>query len=197
MVPLKLWADLLERTCDVVRPSIAKLAGASLDRPTPCAEWSLRQLLNHTTAAIEMFAAAAQGGVPAPASPDREVDASPIERFDAAVNLNLAVWRSHAKPAATLTLPFGEFPAEYVAAVNQLDALVHGWDIGVSIGLAVTLPDELSEVAMHMALLRVPNGRGGVFGPEVTTTSTAPGARLLAFSGRDAARWPADEGELR
>lgn len=181
------WPDLLTETYDGLRPSIAKLDETLLDRPTPCAEWTLRQLVAHTVAAIEMFAVSAERGKPTAASPDGE---AALERFDAAVARNLAAWRSLADPAATLTLPFGEFPAQTVAAINQLDSLLHGWDIGVALGLPITLPEELSEVAMRMALVRVPHGRGRVFGAEVATAGTTSSEILLAFSGRDPAAWP-------
>lgn len=95
-----------------------------------------------------------------------------------------------ADPAATLALPFGGFPAEVVAGINQLDSLVHGWDLGVSLGLPLTLPDDLADTAMRMARVRVPMGRGHVFGAEVSTAGTSPGEKLLAFSGRDPAAWP-------
>ncbi|MGH8888636.1 MAG: TIGR03086 family metal-binding protein [Acidothermaceae bacterium] len=186
--PMDTWPDLLAETYDVLRPSIAMIDDTLLDRPTPCAEWTLRQLVAHTVNAIEMFAVAAERGEPVAASTEGEGAA--LERFDAAVRRNLAAWRSLADPTATLTLHFGEFPAQNVAAINQLDSLLHGWDIGVALGLPITLPEALSEVAMRMALVRVPLGRGRVFGTEVATAGVTSSETLLGFSGRDPAAWP-------
>ncbi|MGH3492943.1 MAG: TIGR03086 family metal-binding protein [Sciscionella sp.] len=182
------WPDLLARTYDVVRIPMAQLDDTLLDRPTPCAVWTLRQLVGHTIGAIDMFTTAAGGSPPVPVATSD--DGSLVERFDAAVARNVAAWRALADPAATLTLPFAELPADLVAGMNQLDSLVHGWDIGSSLGLRVDWPDELSDVAMRTAQIRVPPGRGRVFGAEVSTASTSPGERLLAFTGRDPAAWP-------
>ncbi|MGH8962951.1 MAG: TIGR03086 family metal-binding protein [Jatrophihabitantaceae bacterium] len=179
------WPDLLARTYDVVRVPMAQLDDTMLDGPTPCADWTVRDLVEHTIGAIDMFAAAAGAPAVEPAA-----EATAVERFDAAVARNLMAWRALEDPAAMLTLPFGDFPAGVVAGINQLDSLVHGWDIGVSLGLSLTLPEDLSDAAMRMAQVRVPIGRGHVFGAEVSTSGTRSGEKLLAFSGRDPAAWP-------
>lgn len=183
------WPDLLARTYDAVRGPMAQLDDNLLDRPTPCALWTVRELVEHTIGAIDMFAAAA-GGPPTASDVGGPVEATVVDRFDVAVARNLAAWRSLADPGATLTLPFGELPADLVAGMNQLDSLVHAWDIGSALGLPVTWPDELSDAAMRTAQVRCPLGRGRVFGAEVSTASPSPGDRLLAFSGRDPAAWP-------
>lgn len=181
------WPDLLARTYDVVRTPLAQLDDTLLDRPTSCTEWTMRDLVAHAIGEIDMFAAAlAEHGSAGTAT----VEGTPVERFDAAVVRNLEAWRAWTDPDVTLTLPFGKFPAPVVAQINQFDSLVHAWDIGVSIGLPVALPADLSDVAMRLALVRAPLGRGHVFAAEVATSSTDPGERLLAFTGRDPAAWP-------
>src|SRR4051794_1896361 len=72
-----------------------------------------------------------------------------------------------------LTLPFGEFPSDLVVAMNQVDSLVHGWDLAAALGLPTALPDELAERAMQTAHVTVPHSRGHAFGPEVTTDATS------------------------
>lgn len=186
---MKDWPDLLARTYDVVRVPLAQVDDTHLDLPTPCTEWALRDLLGHAVGEIDMFTAAVVASG-APTAGGR-AEGTPVERFDAAVGRNLAAWRAHDDPEATLSLPFGQFPAEVVAQINQFDSLVHAWDIGVSLGLPVALPADLSDVAMKLALVRAPMGRGHVFAAEVVSSSTDPGERLLAFTGRDPAAWAA------
>jgi uncharacterized protein (TIGR03086 family) len=180
------WPDLLTRTYDVLRVPVAQLEATLLDRPTPCTQWTMRELVEHTIGAIDMFATAAGTSSPATTA---GCGGALVERFDAAVARNLAAWRSLGDPAGTLALPFGELPADLVVGMNQLDSLVHAWDIGSSLGLPVAWPDELSDAAMRTAQVRCPLGRGRVFGAEVATTSTSPAERLLAFTGRDPAAW--------
>ncbi len=183
------WPDLLSRTYEVVRGPVVQLDDLLLERRTPCSDWTVGDLAEHTIGAIDMFAGAAASTVAASVDEAAAVGTL-VQRFDAAVARNLTAWSALADPAARLTLPFGEFPADVAAGINQLDSFVHAWDLGVSLGLPVALPDDLADAAMRMAKVRVPIGRGRVFGAEVTTTSTNPGEKLLAFTGRDPAAWP-------
>lgn len=195
---MKEWPDLLARTYDVVRAPLAKLDDTHLDHPTPCTEWTMRELLAHTIGAIDGFASAAAGNAPSGAGAVEDPpQGTPVDRFDAAVARNLAAWQTLTDPDVILTLHFGEFPAVTVAGINQLDSLVHAWDIGASLGLPVALPADLADVAMRMARVRTPIGRGHVFADEVATTSTDPGERLLALTGRDPGAWPAARGVCR
>jgi hypothetical protein len=43
---------------------------------------------------------------------------------------------------------------------------------------------------MPIALVRVPMGRGRVFGTEAPARGSTPSEELLAFTGRDTAAWP-------
>jgi quercetin dioxygenase-like cupin family protein len=86
-------------------------------------------------------------------------------------------------------LPFGEFPAEVVVGMNQLDSLLHGWDLCAALGLPTSFPDDLVDRATQTALITVPPSRGYAFGPEVATDDAAGIARLAAFSGRDPSAW--------
>src|SRR3954447_22450239 len=122
------WPDLLARTYDVVRAPVALLNERVLDRRTPCADWNLGQLFEHLIGAIDMFGRAAGAPACAPAP-----DASPLERYDAAVERNVAAWSAFTDGGTQLTLPYGDFPAELVVAMNQFDSLVHGWDLSAAL----------------------------------------------------------------
>lgn len=177
------WPSLLARTYDVARRPIALLDDRVLDRATPCSEWTVADLFDHLVEAITMFATAAG------ARPTEAGTGSPLEVYDAAVRRNLDAWSAFVDQGAPLTLPFGVFPPELVVAMNQLDSLVHGWDLCAALGLPTTLPDDLCDRAMQTALLRVPHSRGHAFGPEVKTDDPSKTARLVAISGRDPAAW--------
>lgn len=179
------WPELLERSYEVTREPVRLLDEVLLDRPTPCTEWTIADLFDHLVGAIDMFASASGA-----AAPDQQVAGSPIRRFDAAVTRSLTAWRTSFDPTAVMSLPYGDFPAELVVAMNQLDSLIHGWDLAAALGIPLRIPEDLANAAMETARVRVPAGRGSVFGTEVATTSTSPGDALLAFTGRDPAAWP-------
>ena len=81
------WPDLLARTYAAVRRPVALLDERLLERRTPCSDWNVGQLFEHVVGTIAMFGTAAGASTfePAPA-------ASPLERYDVAVQRNLAAW---------------------------------------------------------------------------------------------------------
>lgn len=180
------WPQFLARTYEVVRDPVSHVDEPVLDRPTPCLKWTLRDLVTHVIGAIEMFAAAA--GAP---TADERGQGSTVEWFDAAVHRNLAAWNALADPDAPLHLPFGTFPAHRVAAINQLDSLVHGWDVAAALELPYVLPDELAEAALPTAEWRCrQQPPSPVWGLERPPRDTSPQERLLALTGRNTVGWP-------
>jgi len=186
VVDMTAWPDLLARTYDVVRAPVELLGEPLLDRATPCSEWVVRDLFRHALGTMEGFASAI--GAP---SVGAGVDAPPVERFDAAAARSVAAWHSVTDPTAVVTLPFATLPAGTVAAMNQLDVLVHGWDLAAALGMGFAMPEELAEAALATAEVRcrqVP--RSPVWGPEVPARGVSTQERLLAMTGRDTADWP-------
>jgi uncharacterized protein (TIGR03086 family) len=73
------------------------------------------------------------------------------------------------------------------------DQLLHGWDLAVSTGQNSAMPEALPEAAYEMIHGRFSDEqRRGVFKPEVLVPPDASAQeKLLAYTGRDPARWDA------
>ncbi|MEO3973320.1 TIGR03086 family metal-binding protein [Streptomyces sp. CAU 1734] len=162
------------------------------DEPTPCTEWSVRELVNHLTAeqlwvpdlvtdgaGIDEVGEAHDGDV---------LGTRPRAAWDAAAR---AARRAFAEPGAlerTVWLSYGETPAVAYCAQMVTDAVVHSWDLSRAIGADERLPDvlvgfALDEVAPYASEL----SKSGLFAPPV---EPPPGdshqTRLLALLGRRA-----------
>jgi uncharacterized protein (TIGR03086 family) len=174
--------ELLERTYELVRGPVALLDETMLERPTPCARWTAGELVDHLVDAINMFASATG------ASPVTEDDGLPLVRFEAAARRSLAAWRDTGEDTS-IPLPFGVFPAPVARGINQLDSLVHGWDLAAALGIPFEIPDDLAEAALTTAQISVPPSRGHVFDVEVEPPTERPADRLIAFTGRDPSAW--------
>jgi uncharacterized protein (TIGR03086 family) len=186
MTEMSAWPDLLARTYDLLRVPLSKVDDAVLDQPTPCAAWTVRDLVAHTVGTIDMFATGA--GAP---DGDRPATGTPVERLDVAVARHLAAWRAADDPAAPVRLVFGEFPAGAAVGLNQFESLVHVWDLAAALDLAVPLPDDLAEPALRTAEARFrARPRGEAFAPEVPAKDETPEQKLLALTGRDTSGWP-------
>src|SRR3954468_10766577 len=106
-------ADLLERALSATGRLVAAVDADRLSAPTPCTEWTVRDLLNHVVGTTQMFAACARGD-----STDWDPFAFPLDvvgddvrqTYDAAAAEAVAAWRARGLDG-NVTLPPGDVPA--------------------------------------------------------------------------------------
>jgi uncharacterized protein (TIGR03086 family) len=189
-----------------VRASVDLVSGiqrSDLGRATPCAGWSLADLLAHLTAQHRGFAAAATGhgedpaawALPAateePVAAYRAAAATLLEAFD-----GLRDGDSLALPELTADGPFDALTA---VRFHLVDYAVHGWDLARSLDTTPRLDEDVLDAALAIALA-VPDdparrGPGGPFRPAVPLpdgTSTLD--RMVAALGRSP-RWEPPSGQ--
>ena len=180
--------ELDRRALAVAGEAVAAVRSVDLDRPTPCAKWSLTGLLEHVVNENRGFAASAMG---APAivsiwySGDLEPD--PYRAYQES-----AAWVAEAFAAPGVregrfeVREFGYFPAVVAMGMHVVDVLVHGWDVAVSIGLPYRPDDELAAGALAIASRWPRTGqRRREFGRRVGVPAGASDfTRLLGLLGR-------------
>ncbi len=188
--------ELLTQHRAAVEASVAvvsHLQADDLDRPTPCADWTLADLLAHMTAQHHGFAAAARGrGGDRAAWQIHPLGEKPAADYADAAEDVLAAFAEPEAPEREFELPefqpVSRFPATLAVSFHLIDYVVHGWDVARSLGLDYQLSPELAEPALRIALM-VPNGdnrleANAAFGPAVNTDDTDPLRRILAALGR-------------
>ncbi|MGW6445484.1 TIGR03086 family metal-binding protein [Lentzea sp. NPDC055074] len=181
--------DLLAHHRTVVLTSVeivSRTTGDDLGRRTPCAEWTLADLLAHMTAQHRGFAAAARGrGGDLAAWEVRP--AGPADHAEAAEDV-LAAFSEVSHQEFELPEFHASFPAVQAVGFHLIDYVVHGWDVARSLGLEYRLADEVAAPALEIALA-VPDGEGrrkpgAPFRPAVDEESQDPLRRILATLGR-------------
>ncbi|MER5449498.1 TIGR03086 family metal-binding protein [Streptomyces sp. NPDC002764] len=175
---------LLERSLAYALGSVAAVPPGSLERATPCADWDLGELLGHLADSLDALYAGLTGGRIglSPAAP-AAVDLACAFRTRACAVLG--AWA--AGPGERVLV--GEVPLDVrvMAAVGAVEITVHGWDVARSCGRPRPVPRALAAELLPVARCVVaPEDRGVRFAAPVTVSPYAgPGARLLAFLGRD------------
>jgi uncharacterized protein (TIGR03086 family) len=197
--------ELHRRAVAGLRPVLDRVTPADLDRPTPCAAWDLRALLEHMTGQDRGFAAAVRA-----ARAGEEVDVSafaahPLGPSPAATlttGLDEVVAAFAGGTDSPVLLPeFGaRLPLPIIAGMHLVDTLVHGWDVaaalGVQAGYAAGLAPDVVAAALAMSE-QVPDDAsreapGAPFGHALPTPADAdPWTRTLTLLGRDPA-WTSD-----
>ena len=108
---------------------VAGLTPDQLDRPTPCADFTVRNVLEHMIGGATAFAAAYRG------VPVDEPDMSdPLAGFGPALEDLFAAIAAPGALDQTVAAPFGEVPGETFARFVVLDGIVHGWDMATATG---------------------------------------------------------------
>lgn len=177
--------DLFTERVHAIRPD-------QWDDPTPCTEWTVRDLVNHL--AVEQMwvpPLVRDGGTTAEQGEAFEGDLlgeDPVATWDEAA---AAAREAFAAPGAlerTVDLSFGETPATHYCTQMTADATVHAWDLSRAIGADERLPKALvdfsvREVAPYAAELE----KSGLFAAAVEPPPDADAqTKLLALLGREA-----------
>ena len=176
--------------------TVGNVQASQFGRPTPCADWDVRTLLNHlivwTSYSLE---ARAHGDSVGQDVIDRDFAADPGFAADYRAQLDraLTAWSDPARWEGSLNVMGSPTPAADVAALNIAEMVLHGWDLAAATGQAYTVSEPAAAAALRAVeanaeLFRQYKG----FAEPV---EAPPGAsvldRVLASSGRDPAWTPA------
>jgi len=178
------------RALDLTQQVVDQVTEQHWDLPTPCAPWTVRELLSHMVSQHLRFGAVARGDDPELACP---LDKAELGTDPATVHRNAAesVTSSFAAghDEATVFLPeIGRpIPLSVLISFHFFDFVVHAWDVAVSTGAPYSPPAELSALAHKVGKLIPDTSRapGASFAPAVEPSSDADElAKLLALAGR-------------
>ena len=171
----------LDKLGPVLGGVVGNISADQLDQPTPCADFTVRGVLEHMIGGATAFAAAYRGETP------HEPDLSePLTGFLAALQDLDASMHAPGALDRTVAAPFGELPGETFARFVVLDGLVHGWDMATATGQPYEPSDELVAAADGFARQVLdPLRDGTTFATAVEPAAGAsPIERLAAYTGR-------------
>jgi uncharacterized protein (TIGR03086 family) len=169
-----------DATLAVCQHVLRGLTEADLDTPTPCSEFTVRQLVDHLVDSLTGLGAMAGGTV--------EVDATgaPEVRVADAAQQALEAWNRRGLEGSVTVGP-NEMPADLAANILSLEFLIHAWDLAEATGQKVAVSEQVTEYVLQLAeRVITPQAReGGAFAPAVEVGPDAHVLeRLIAYSGR-------------
>jgi uncharacterized protein (TIGR03086 family) len=180
---------LYHRTVEAWADRVNAVADDQWDAPTPCREWTVRDLVNHVVGEDRWTAPLVHGSTIAEVGDRFDGDLlgdDPVRAaLEAAMEATTAV-AERLPQGGTVTLSYGaEQVAEYVQQLAA-DHLVHAWDLAVATGGDPRLdPHLVAEVAGWFAEREQAYRGGGAIGPRGVSHGGAQPDLLAAF-GRDA-----------
>ena len=169
----------------IVTGLIGGLTSEHREMPTPCAEWTVHDLIEHMCRGGHLIAGALQGQAPPEDAPDLLAD-GPAKGWAGTVE-HLTAAATPEALAAKHQMPFGEVPGEMALSVIVADNVTHAWDLARATGQDVEIGDDLASFALTTWQGVVPaDGRDGAnFGavvPVADGSSTLD--QLAGYTGR-------------
>ncbi|WP_019929335.1 TIGR03086 family metal-binding protein [Nocardia sp. BMG111209] len=186
-----IWRDVLATSLRALTEVVAEVRTDQGELATPCAEWTVTQVIQHAAGDQLAFARAlGVGAGPAydPFAPSGVLDVPATGLVAAAAADSAAAWATVADDAETVPtpLPHGDLPTPIAAVLCALDAAVHAWDIAVTIGRPSPLTEDLA-AALLLAADGViePLRQWGAYAPVVAGESGDTAVEhLLRYLGR-------------
>jgi uncharacterized protein (TIGR03086 family) len=178
--PIEQLASALDATGRV----LASIAEDQWTLPTPCTEWTVRDLAHHLVTGNDRFTSALGGRAPTtPVSAESDLS-------DAYHRSTRELLDAFGQPGAldsSVDLPIGTVPGLAALHLRITEVLVHGWDLARATGQAASFPEALAEQALVFSrakLSDIPAGRRP-FAPPQPIADDAPAIdRLAACLGR-------------
>lgn len=184
MDEIALLDDVLGKTADL----IGGVPESSWDQPTPCTDFTVRDLVGHMVGFSAAFEAAAAGRTPeGDPSAYRASDSSAAE-FRAAASGMVEGWRVNGFDRSVSLTGGGPLPAQMVFDMTLIEYLAHGWDLATATEQPMPYTEDEAQAVFDLAskhLQEQHRGDGKPFGKIVDVPVSAPALDQFAgFMGR-------------
>lgn len=184
---------LYHRSVESWADRINEVRAGQWDDPTPCRDWSVRDLADHVTRGNLWTVPLLEGATIEEVGDRFDGDVlgdDPIGSSLAAAKGAIEAVAARLPSGGTVHLSSGETPVEEYVRQLATDNLVHSWDLAAATGGDTRLdPNLVHGVADWFAGQEEAYRRAGVLGPRLHLTGEAQ-HDLLAGSGRDATWGP-------
>jgi uncharacterized protein (TIGR03086 family) len=179
---------LHRRTVELWQVRAAAVDADQWSQPTPCAQWNVRELVNHVVGEDRWTVPLLEGKTIADVGSSLDGDLlgnAPWEAVEAAADEAIAAAAAHAPADGKVHLSYGdEDMAEYLLQLAA-DHLIHAWDLARATKGDTALDEDLvAEVADWFADREELYRKAGIIGAP-GPLSGDPQSDLLARSGRD------------
>ncbi|HET6500162.1 MAG TPA: TIGR03086 family metal-binding protein [Amycolatopsis sp.] len=184
--------DLLDAHAEALHEfdlAVHRIADDRWDAPTPCTEWSVRDLVNHLVSE-QLWVPPLLAGATLDEVGDRfdgdVLGEDPVGAWESASAAARAAWTEAGATGRRVHLSYGTAGAAEYGWQMVGDLAVHAWDLATALGEPQPIRADVAEELIEKFRPMMPLWQGtGLFDPPVPVPESAPGAdRLVALTGR-------------
>ncbi|HVW40186.1 MAG TPA: TIGR03086 family metal-binding protein [Amycolatopsis sp.] len=170
--------------------TVHRIEADQWDAPTPCTDWSVRDLLNHLVSEQLWVPHLLAGATLAEVGDRYDGDVlgdDPVAAWESSSKAAREAWTAPGATNRRVHLSFGESDADDYGWQMTVDLAVHAWDLAAGIGAPQPIQDDVADAVLRVIGPQVPAWQGiGIFAPPVPVADDAPAAdHLVALLGRD------------
>jgi uncharacterized protein (TIGR03086 family) len=178
--------EQLGRAFDAVAGLIGNIRADQWPAPTPCTDWTVRQVVNHLIGMNRVFVALLADQPPPPRPSADHVEDDPAGAYRGSAAALLAAFGRPGVLERTYRGPLGTATGAERLQIRLYDLLAHGWDLAQATEQPADLPEDLAEQSLAFVRTQLTEqARPGRFGPAQSIAEQAPAIeRLAAFLGR-------------
>jgi uncharacterized protein (TIGR03086 family) len=171
------------------REVVAAIRPEDLDRPTPCTDFTVADLLGHLLGACRRTAAVGRGEDPL--SVNTEAPFAPVadwdEAFASVAHEIQAAWTDDATLERTVEMPWATMPTPVMLGIYTSEITVHTWDLAHATGQSPDWDAQVLAASLTVMQTALPADDRAIapFDAVVPTAVDAPLIdRLVAWNGR-------------
>jgi uncharacterized protein (TIGR03086 family) len=160
------------------------------DKPTPCPEYTVKELVGHMVGWSASFEAAANGRTPEGDPSTYQPTGKSAAEFRVATQAMVAGWTANGMDREVSLVGPSRMPAQLVFDMTLMEYLAHGWDLGTATGQPMPYTDDEAQEVLERAK-RGPMSNDEYRGPDkpfgniVEVPDSAPALdRFAGFMGR-------------
>lgn len=179
--------DQLSYIVPTLTALVDRIEPAQLNDPTPCADFTVHDVLDHMIVLGGSFAYWFRGEAAPEIKAPPVYGRVPAAEFRAAMEDLLDAVKSPGATDRMISAPIGEMPGEVFARFVAFDGLIHGWDLATATNGGYELPacvidavDQFARGALSPEMRDGDTFKDATVAPDDAT----PLERLVAFSGR-------------
>ena len=171
---------------EAVARLIENIGADQWSAPTPCTDWTVRQVVNHLIGMNRVFVALLAGEPPPPRPSEGHVEDDSVGAYCGSAAALQAAFGRPGVLERSYHGPLGTATGAERLQIRLYDLLAHGWDLAQATEQSLVLPDDLVEQSLAFAQIQLTEqARPGRFGPAQMVARQAPAIeRLVAFLGR-------------
>ena len=178
--------ETFDRAAAAATKVVTDITDEQFGLPTPCTEWTVRNVLNHLVTGNLMTVAIVGGK----SHPDRTVDrlgADPKAVFATSLEQARAALAQPGLMERVVTTPMGEAPGSVLADMRVAELVVHAWDLARATGQPTDIEPELAAVVRQKWETQLgdrPRAMTPFADPQPVSDDATAADRLAAYLGR-------------